>query len=172
MADDLRKIIWEKTYYTYYKAYYYEYVSTRIIRKWQVTHDFSRVIIAITASGTGISGWALWKNSIGAVAWAMIAGLAALCTVIYAAWDVSNKIKEWSEVRNDCINLRIDLEIFRDRMLLDKNFDIKNFQQYLIDFKKKYGEIRKRIKPDIYLTRGVNRRSQKYVNEAVKQYTK
>jgi hypothetical protein len=39
------------------------------------------LLIAITASGSGIAGWAVWQGKLGAVVWACVAGAAAILAV-------------------------------------------------------------------------------------------
>ncbi|MBN1597074.1 MAG: hypothetical protein JW894_02170 [Bacteroidales bacterium] len=172
MSESPRDIIWEKIFYTHYYTFFYEQVAIKLIRRWQISHDVSRIIIAITASGTGISGWALWKNSIGVYTWAVIMGAAAVSSIIYAVWDVSAKIKDWTEVKNDCINLRIELEIMRDKMLIDKDFPVETYQSMLVEFKKRYGEIRKRIKQDFFLTKDVNNKAKSIADNNIENYKK
>lgn len=169
--EDQRNVIWDRTYYTYYDTYFFELLCDGVIRSWQITNDITKLLIAITTSGSAISGWALWKQSIGIYMWLFIVGLASLLSVINATWSAPNKIKEWTEIKNYSINLRTELEIFKDNMLIYNNFQIDEYQKVLMKYKKSYGELQKRLKPDFFIRQGLMRNAQKKLNDYIKTYS-
>ena len=56
---DTRDQIWNTIFDVYYDSYYYELLSNRMVAKWLKWDEFSRVLMAVTASGSAISGLAL-----------------------------------------------------------------------------------------------------------------
>lgn len=56
--EELKKAIWE----TFYKAMYYEILFDEISKRWQAFDFITRLLVALTASGSAIAGWALWNN--------------------------------------------------------------------------------------------------------------
>jgi hypothetical protein len=71
-----RDRLWEAVFETYYDAYYEEILSGDLIDRWQSFDEFAKIVIALTASGSAVSGWALWTQPGFRAVWAVLAGLA------------------------------------------------------------------------------------------------
>ncbi|HEY4786492.1 MAG TPA: hypothetical protein VIH57_10605 [Bacteroidales bacterium] len=172
MESDKRDVIWERTYYTYYETYFFELICDGVISRWQLTSDFSKLLVAITTSGSAISSWALWKNSIGVYVWVLIVGIASVLSIVNATWSATNKIKEWTEIKNYCINLRIEIEIFKDNMLIDPDFNVEEFQRTLMKYKKNFGELKKKLKPDVFIRKRLRDQAQNKLNIYIQSYAR
>ncbi len=59
---DARDIIWDKVFEVFYDSYYYEMLSNKLISKWLAIDEITKVLVAITTSGSAIAGWALWNK--------------------------------------------------------------------------------------------------------------
>ncbi len=138
MDLDTRDQIWKDASDTYYQCYFQEIAAEHLIRRLQIADEVTKVLVAITASGTAISGWALWSQPGFRQAWAALAGIAAILAIVHATLGISNRLRDWDEYKRTVATLRIDVESFRQRMSLDANFPIRPFSKQLEDFRNRY----------------------------------
>lgn len=153
MSHDPRDAIWNKTFETYYESYFYELVADKLVDRWQLTDDVTKVLVAITASGSAISGWALWQDPGVKWLWAIVAGIGAVLAIVHAALGVPNRIKDWEDIKRSFVSLRVNLETFRHRMEIDPNFPVDGFTNDYAIFRKQFGELVPRQKNDILRTK-------------------
>ena len=73
---------------------YYRYV----IERTQKTNLGLEIIIALGATVTGVSGWALWETDAGLILWPIIASVSALIAVIKPMLNFSKKIEKYSKM--------------------------------------------------------------------------
>ncbi len=59
---DPRDQLWKVAFYTYYQAYYVEMLISALIDRWQIVDETTKVLVALTASGSVVSGWVLWTQ--------------------------------------------------------------------------------------------------------------
>jgi hypothetical protein len=109
MAFDPRDELWEVTFETYYDAYYNEQLADYLINRWQRVDESTKVLSALTASGTAMSGWALWSQPSFHLLWALLAGVAALLTITHAALAVPGRLKDQAELKRRFASLRTDV---------------------------------------------------------------
>jgi hypothetical protein len=103
---------WESVYNDLYDTYWQELLSEELMNFWSRFDTVSTVLVAVTASGSTIAGWALWNEPAGKVTWGIISGIAALVSVVSGALRVSTRIKEQGDLRSSFIHLRVQLEDF------------------------------------------------------------
>jgi hypothetical protein len=60
------------------------------LSRWNIIFE---LLVAIGASGSGIAGWAVWQDKIGAVVWASIAGLAAVIAIAKPLLALDRRIR-------------------------------------------------------------------------------
>jgi len=168
MAYDPRDAIWNKVYETYYESYYYEIVADKLVDRWQFTDAVTKVIVAITASGSTVSGWALWQDADFKIMWAGMAGVAALLSVIHASLGVTGKIKDWEDFKRSFVTLRVRLETNRHQMEINPNFHIEEFTSEYTNIRTQFGELLSRQKNDILRTRKLRLRAQDEVDAKLK----
>lgn len=169
MVVDRRDQLWEKTFQTYYDAYFEEIFAEKIIRRWQTADEITKVMFALTASGTAVSGWALWTTPHFRAAWAVLAGLAAVLSIVSLALTVPNRVNEWSNTRQVFARLRVDLETLRYRMEVDPEFSIDDFTGTFVKHRERYAECIEARKNDILGTDGLRNRAQDELDKRVSQ---
>lgn len=164
MNFDSRDIIWNKIFAVYYDSYWVEVLSEKVIEIWQRTDDVTKVIVALTASGSAVSGWALWDQPGFKYIWVILAGTSAVLSITHAALGVAGKVRDWTEIKRQFTSLRIEMELCRDLMEIDPEFSIDDFEAKYKDYKKRYGELYPNINNDIILTKKRKIRAQRELN--------
>ena len=167
-GDDSRDAIWDGTFKVYYESFWSEIVAQRIVTFWQRLDDFTKVLVAITASGSAIAGWALWKEDNFKYIWLTLAAISALLSIIHASLAVANRIKDWTETTRQFVVLRIELERCMENMKIDKNFDVPGYLSKYNDYMGKYADLYSTLKNDILRTRNLEIKVQHELNERLK----
>ena len=165
MAFDAKDKLWEGTYITYYDSYYEELVADTIIRRWQTLDEITKVLVALTASGSALSGWALWSDEGFKIIWVILAGLGAFIAIVHSAFGVSARLKDWGEIKRWFAILRIDLETFRYRMEFNPKFSVDELDKKFIVYRERYGDGVQRLKADIVRTRALEGNAQLELNK-------
>jgi hypothetical protein len=167
MDFDPRDELWNAAFNTYYDAYYEEIAADKMISRWQILDELTKVLVALTASGSAISGWALWSDVNFKYIWIVMAGTGALLALIHSTLGVPGRLKDWGEIKRWFAIIRIDLETFRYQMTVDPEFSVDNFSKNFIDYRRRYGEGVQRLKNDILRTNRLERKSQTDLNERI-----
>jgi hypothetical protein len=165
MATKLQDF-WKPSFDTLYDAYFYEVTSEFVITRWSRLHVTTAILGAITASGSAVTGWALWSDPKGKAVWALIAGTATLVTIIHGALGVPAKIKEEEQRRQNFSALRVDLETFRHSLTL--GMDIKTATKEFDELRHRLSQYIARTPPDLALTKRARSRLQLKVNDKLK----
>lgn len=152
MWHDPRDELWNGVFDTYYDAYYNEVLADKLISRWQYFDEITKVLVALTASGSAIAGWTLWSKPGFEFVWVLMAGAAAVLSIIHAALSVADRLKDAGEVRRAFACLRIDIETFRYRMRIDPEFGIDEFTKEFEEYRRRYSDCEQRIKNDIFRT--------------------
>jgi len=87
-SPDPRDEIWVASFDTLYDALYAEAVADKLIDRWQGVDQVTRALVAITASGSAVSGWALWSKPQFQSTWLIDSGVAALLAILHATLGV------------------------------------------------------------------------------------
>lgn len=164
MAIDPRDKIWEKSFFTYYDCYFEEMISERLVYRWGVLDDVTKVLVALTASGSAISGWGLWNDPDFKYIWIIFAGLGAFLSIVHATLNVQSRVKEWENLKKDFTGLRIRIETFRHHMEIDPQFDVGEFTKQYEEQRVKFSELMKRVGGDITRTSKFQDNTQKDLN--------
>jgi hypothetical protein len=167
MAYDERDEIWKATWNTYYDSFYQELLAEKMVIIWQRVDEIARFIIALTASGSAIAGWALWSSPEYKNLWAIIAGLGALLAIVQRAFDITKRLSEWGNLRSFFSSLRIDLDTFQYHMKFDPSFPIPEFTKEFDNFRKRYTEGFKGTKTDILLISYLKNKTQRELNQRI-----
>jgi hypothetical protein len=91
----------------------------------------SKFLIAITATGSAVAGWALWEKPGFKEIWIIIAGLAALMTIVQSTFRVPERVKQWADVGNKFGNLRNTLEGLQQRIKMNPQHP---FEEYIKEY--------------------------------------
>ena len=133
--------LWRATFYTYYDCFYNELVADRLIDRWQLVDDCTKVLVAITASTSALSGWALWSQPGYKVFWMTLAGLSALLAIVHTSLTVAHRLRDWGEIKRSFAGLRIELETLRFRMRFDFEATVKDFKNEFKEYRRRYLEV-------------------------------
>jgi len=153
MAIDSRDQLWNAAFETYYDAFFQEMLSEKLIARWQRVDQLTRVLAALTASSSAVSGWALWTQPQFKTAWTIIAGFAAALTIIHATLGVPERVRDQGEIKRRWAAVRTDLETFRYRMKIDPNFQVDTFTNEFSGYRKRYADSIQLLKDDILTTK-------------------
>lgn len=140
MTVDPRDELWEATFKTYYDAYYIELLEDALIARWQVVDEVTKVLVALTAGGSAVSGWALWTQPHFKTIWAILAGIAALLAIVHSALAVPGRISDHAEAKRRFASLRIGLETFCYRMRVAPEFPVPEFMEELAQHRRVFSD--------------------------------
>ncbi|MDA2912986.1 hypothetical protein MYX77_03325 [Acidobacteriia bacterium AH_259_A11_L15] len=161
------ELFWRPTFQTLYEAYYQELASEALMRRWQRIDISTSFLVAATASGSAITGWSLWSNPKWQFLWAFIAGLAAVASILHRTMAVPDRLKEQEELRRAFSELRVDLETFRQQLLIGIEPN---------DANTRYDKLRRRLaqhigraNPDIGFTIRLRNRVQEQLDDKLRQ---
>lgn len=164
MSIDPRDELWVASFDTLYDATYGQVVADKLIDRWQGIDETTRALVALTASGSAVSGWVLWSKPQFQIAWLMLSGIAAVLAILHASVAVPGHIKDHAEDKRRFLSLMADLETFRYEMRINPVFDIAAFSTRFIEFRKRYSDTAQLVKNDIILTKRMAKAAQLDVN--------
>lgn len=164
MATGIREELWNATFETFYAAMYNEVVSERIVARWQVLDDLSRVVIALTASGSAVAGWTLWHEPSYRIVWLVLAALGAVLSIIHSALGVPARLTYWADVNKTFAMLRNQLETFKYQMQITDSLDFEEYTKRFLILRKEMGKADQRVKPDLMAPTRLKRRWQAELN--------
>jgi hypothetical protein len=152
MDFDQRDEVWDAVWGVYYNTYFQEVLAERLVLRWQRFNEASKVLIALTASGSALSGWALWSDPGFKVLWALLAGIGAILAIVHKSLDVSGKLFDWGSSRSQFSIIRIDFQKLINRLRINPRFAIKESTAQLDALTDRYSEAYKQTKMDAFLT--------------------
>jgi hypothetical protein len=164
MTIDPRDELWEAAFDTYYDAYYQELLRDRLVDRWQRVDDIAKVLAALTASGSAVSGWALWNQPGFKTVWALLAGFAAILTIVHAALSVPARVRDRAEAKRLFAGLRISLETFRYCMRVDPGFPVEKFLHDFVEYRARHSDSIQLLKNDILITKRMQTKTQAHLN--------
>ena len=162
-----RDQIWHSAWKIYYDAYFQEILSEKIVLRWHRFDDISKLLIALTASTSALSGWALWSDPGIKTIWALVAGFSAILAITHKSLDVSSKLADWGSARSKFSALRIDFEKFQNEMKFNPEFSINDFSEECGQLQNCYKELYQNTKIDGFLTNRLRNAVQKELNNII-----
>lgn len=162
------KSFWKPSFETLYDACFYELSSEALIRRWRTIDMTTAIAVALFTSGSAISGWALWNNPDGRLVWAMLAGFASVLSIIHGTLGVPGKIKEEEDRRSLFSALRVDLESFRQRLIIVG--DGAAAEEQFTALRRRLSDYESKTPADIAFRRKVREQVQEEVNHRLKKY--
>ena len=166
-ASDPRDILWEESFRVFYDAYYEQLLAEKLLRKWHWADLWSRLLVAVTASGSAIAAWAVWGLAGFNIVWAVVAGVAALFSVVHSVLNVSSRLKELSESRAAFLLIRTGAEAIRRRMRMNPKFTVAKFTTAIERLGKMYAEAESKLAVDVFRTRRLEFRVQDEVDSLI-----
>src|SRR5258707_680788 len=110
MTDSERREIWIEAYRYFYLAYYHELPASALGRRWDRWASGVSLAIALTSSGSALSGWALWKTDRGLIVWSFLAGSASILSIAQSKLNVASRIRKQAAVRRKFARIRLRLQ--------------------------------------------------------------
>ena len=159
--------IWEVSFETLYEATYQELASEWVGNWWQRIDLTAAILVAATASGSAIAGWALWNQGQWRLIWVVVAGAASVASIIHGTLQVPNRVKEQESYRKSFSQVRVGLETLRQgiKLGMDNKEAISEHLKLREAFEKLVGDAR----PDIALTLRVRNEIQDRVDDRLKE---
>lgn len=154
--------LWKASFTTLYEALYQESCAEAVVSRWQRIDMVVAFLVAATASGSAVAGWAFWSQPGWRSLWAMIAGVAALAAIVDNVMTVPGRIKEQEELRRVFSGLRVSLETFRQDLVI--GLDVSQARERYTKLRERYEEVVSRARRDISLTDRLLYRVQDKVN--------
>jgi len=114
------EIYQQQSFKTLHEAYFYQFASEMMIKRWQRIHYLTSFLTSITATGSAIAGWTLWNSEHGKIIWAIMAGSASLLAILHNVLGVQNQINDEEKIRQIFLDLRVDVETFRQKLTLGR----------------------------------------------------
>jgi hypothetical protein len=161
---DPREALWEASFVTYYDTLFEEMASEGLVTGWSRFDDVTKVLVTLTASGSAISGWALWSRPGYRLFFVLLTGLAGLLSLLSTSLAITGRIKAHVDSNRRFGSLRVDLETFRMKMKLNPDFDLEAFAKEFEVYRKRYGETLQLRSIDTFRTRGFDKSIQKQQN--------
>ncbi len=165
MEEHQRDEIWNASFDTFYDSYYEEIAADLVVNRWQYVDETAKVLVALTVSGSAVSGWVLWNQPYFQTGWAILAGFAAVLAIVHATLGVPGRLGDLGDMRRYFGSLRIDLETFRQRMKIDPRFPVEEFTGEFVEYRRRYAEGMQRRKNDILITDGIQTSAQNQLND-------
>ncbi|MGL1893912.1 MAG: hypothetical protein OCD02_19900 [Spirochaetaceae bacterium] len=166
---DTRNEIWNSTWNSYYDTFYQELLAEELEVRWKRFDDISRILIAITASTSAISGWALWSNKDFKIIWVFLAAIGALLSLVTKSLDIPRRISDWNDSKKYFTTLRIDYQIFLDELGFNPEFSTIDATVTVRNLRLRYAEGYKEMLNDSFITQKLKIMIQDSVNNNMKQ---
>ena len=166
--EDAFKALWDASFDTYYDCFYYEAVSDRLVNRWQLADDVTKVLVAVTASGSALSGWTLWSHPGYKVVWVTLAGFAAGLAIVHTTLAVTFRLRDWGEIKRGFASLRVELETLRYRMEFDADAETTDLRRDFVQARGRYRDVVLRLRNDSLLTRRLKVSAQEEVDRQTK----
>ena len=148
---------WEEAFRYYSLAYYYELLSSSLMRRWNRWGGGTSFAVALTSSGSAISGWAVWHhNQAGSIVWAILVGAASVLSIAQSRLSVQSHIKTQRRLRKRFATIRSALQIILSDIVSGK--DLAAIDKQLGTQRARYFALTASVDPDLAGTRALRER--------------
>ncbi len=142
--------LWTDIYRSLYNVWIEEKAEEWLLDFWSRVNTIASLLVSLTSSGSALAGLALWANPAGKTAWAWIAGLAALMSVLTSVFSVSNSVKSHSEYRAGFLRLRLAAEsLIQDLPMVS----VDEGRQQFVELRTKVNALIEKAPHDLALTK-------------------
>lgn len=166
-ADSIQSL-WNASFDTYFDCMFEEWIAGSMIGRLSTIDDITKVLVAITASGSAIAGWAVWDHPRAKIFWAICAGVAALLSVVHSSLGISTRIKSHAEDERRFASLRADLETFRYRMQFEQTLDVVQLEKDFLALRQRFSENAQALTNDSFRTKGLENKTHYQVENRLK----
>lgn len=168
---DPRAKLWQATFETYYDSYFQELSAIRLLERWERFDEATKVMVALTASGSAIAGWTLWSEPGFKYVWATLAGLAAAMSIVHAALKVPERLARHFDSKLEFSGLRIALETFRHQMKIFPNFSVDDYNGRYLEYRERYQTLVSKLRRDFLSTAAMVEAAQIDLNSKIRDLT-
>jgi hypothetical protein len=164
--DDLRvwNELWTSVHNDHYACFYEEAVAEFLVARWRLVDTVTKFSTTLTASGSTIAAWVIWKGATGQGIWVVLAGTAAIMALIHQTLGISDRIKEDTLIYSTFQQLRLDLETLKKKMRLKLHDSLTAYLSDYMDITGKFGKAHALKRPDFFLTLGREKKIQADIN--------
>src|SRR5580698_3750073 len=141
---------WNARYIAFYTAYYQELLAELVIARWEGIDLFISLLVAITASGSTISGLTLWNLQPWKWVWITLSVTASVAAIFKTVARVGEHLKRQAEYRRDFSLLRSKLQFILYKMTSDG--DSQALESEFVALNGKLEELKSKLDPDIAAT--------------------
>jgi hypothetical protein len=159
----------ELAFHLFYDSFYQECAADAMVNRWQYLDEVVKVLVALTATGSAVSGWALWQSPSFRSVWAVIAGVGAMLAIIHTALGVSGRLREWGHIKRYFTDLRYDLETFAAGMELDENVAVELCRAEVMRCYDRLKEGIELVRNDILFTGRLGKKVQRGLDERLNE---
>ncbi len=167
MSTDLRDLVWSSTHYLWYDSKYNTELASRMVDRLKLIDDVTKVLVALTATGSAVAGWRVWQSGGLAFVWAMLAGAAAVLSIVHSSLGIPARLKDWLETKNAFLGLRVSALALRATMEHHPDFDPDAAERALESLRLKFGEYEAKIPSDFFATSGLKLTCQNSVDSDI-----
>ena len=169
MTKEDRETYWTLSFETYYTAYYQELASQALVARWERIDVVTALLVAATASGSTLAGWALWSDAGWKVVWVGIAAVATVASIVHGSLRVPSRLKEQEELRREFCGLRVDLDTFRQFLRVPEPATPDHVRENYERLRQRLGALWGRARPDIAYTHRLRGSVQQQLNNILKE---
>ena len=105
---------------------YYRYKISRT----QTVNLTFEILIAVGATGSGVSAWALWKNEIGGDVWLVIAAVSALLAIAKPIVQLSKKVEKYSKLYSGYTDICFKLKDLKESIEYNRVLVLEDNRRY------------------------------------------
>ncbi|MRW86425.1 hypothetical protein GJ698_20330 [Pseudoduganella sp. FT26W] len=165
MAIDPRDVIWDEAQDLLYHVSYAETLITALLARWVWLDTISKIVVAISSGGAALTGLVFWKNSDYTFLWPMFTSASTLLAIISSQLDVAEKLKRHSSSTAELRNLGMEIGSMIVRMKINSGFPVAEFEEQLLELRRKYGSETAKFLHDLLLTRHLRSDAQVMTNQ-------
>lgn len=143
--------IWNSAHEMKYECFFQELCSEWLVNRWKAIDSITKFLITFTASGSAISGWVLWNYSVLSELWAVLAGCAAVLSIIHSSFNITTRIEEATLQYSQFKSLRMNLDSFQIKMKIKAFEKLEDYKSEIMSITQEYGKIHTNVKPDFIL---------------------
>lgn len=130
----------ESVFHTYWDSLYEETLAGKMIQRWSLADEVTKILVAATASGSAIAGWTVWNNRWGTIVWAICSGVAAILSVVSSSLAIPTRIKAHAEDQRRFASLRTEIETFWEKLNFEASAEFDKLEKQYLGFRQRYSK--------------------------------
>jgi hypothetical protein len=132
--------LWNEMHQKHYDVSFQEVVLDAQISRWKNFDLISRYLIAITTSSSAVSGWYFWQQPGFSIVWSVLAGVAALLSILYSVVPIAQHLKDGNRAYSELHPIRVAFDELRLKYQMGVN-DESEIRERLYELNKRFIEV-------------------------------